>query len=125
MTIKVTFSSIEVTISIVYLSSVTLLEPFARAQVQDRGCEKRKRCDSENGVVHERKNRLRVLRKCSEGDKEVVSGTKREVKKQRRNDKTWVRGMVRDRPSPRGFSRKSMNLKVLQVQTRKSVILKE
>jgi len=76
MTIKVTFSSIEVTISIVYLSSVTLLEPFARAQVQDRGGEKHKRCDSKNGVVHGRKNRLRVLRKCSEGDKEVVSGTK-------------------------------------------------
>jgi hypothetical protein len=88
MTIKVTFSSIEVTISIVYLSSVTLLEPFARAQVQDRGGEKHKRCDSENGVVHGRKNRLRVLRKCSEGDKEVVSGTKREVKKQRRNEVT-------------------------------------
>src|SRR5580704_3746554 len=117
MTIKVTFSSIEVTISIVYLSSVTLLEPFARAQVQDRGGEKHERCDSENGVVHGRKNRLRVLRKCSEGDKEVVSGTKREVKKQRRDEVTIKRGReiwAGGRPSPRGFSRKSVNLKGLQ-----------
>ena len=73
MTIKVTFSSIGVTISIVYLSSVTLLEPFARAQVQDRGGEKHKRCDSENGVVHENENRVRMLRKCSAGDKDFVS----------------------------------------------------
>jgi hypothetical protein len=77
MTIKVTFSSIEVTVSIVYLSSVTLLEPFARAQVQNRGGEKHKRCDSENGVVHENENRTCVLRKWSVGDKDFVSGEER------------------------------------------------
>ena len=73
MTIKVTFSSIEVTLSSVSLSSSALLEPFAGAQIQDRGCEKHKRCDSENGVVHEEKDRAGVLRKWSAGDKDFVS----------------------------------------------------
>jgi hypothetical protein len=73
MTIKVTFSSIEVTISIAYLSSNALLEPFAGAQVQNRGGEKHKSCDSENGVVHEIENRICVLRKWSAGDKDFVS----------------------------------------------------
>jgi hypothetical protein len=79
MTIKVTFSSIKVTLSSVYLSSNALFEPFAGAQVQDRGGEKRNRCDSENGVVHEKEDRVCVLRKWSAGDKDFVRGEKGEV----------------------------------------------
>jgi hypothetical protein len=67
---------------------MVLLEPFARAQVQDRGGEKHKRCDSENGVVHENENRVCVLRKWSAGDKDFVSAEKGEVKKQRGNEVT-------------------------------------
>jgi hypothetical protein len=80
MTIKVTFSSIEVTLSSVYSSSNPLLEPFARSQVKDSGGEKHKRCDSENGVVHEIENRVCVLRKWSAGDKDFVSEAERRSK---------------------------------------------
>src|ERR1700722_9220250 len=86
--------------------SSMLFKPFARAEIQDRGGEKDDSCGSENGVVHGRKNRLRVLRKCSEGDKEVVRGKKSEVKKQRRNEVTIKPQMevwVGIDPSPRGF----------------------
>jgi hypothetical protein len=72
MTIKVTFSSIKVTLSSVYLSSIALFEPFARAQIQNRAGEKHNRCDSKNGVVHEKEDRVCVLRKWSAVDKEVV-----------------------------------------------------
>jgi hypothetical protein len=78
----VTFSSIEVTLSGVYSSSNALFEPFARAQIKDRGGEEHDCCDSENGVVHEKKNRLRMLRKWSVGDKDFVSAEKGEVMKQ-------------------------------------------
>ena len=59
MAIRVMFSSM-------------LFEPFARAQVQNRGGKKHNGCDSKDGVVHEEKDRVCVLRKCSEGNKEVV-----------------------------------------------------
>jgi hypothetical protein len=57
--------------------SSMLFEPFARAEIQDRGGEEDDRCDSENGVVHEKKNRLLVLRKWSGADKDFVRGERR------------------------------------------------
>jgi hypothetical protein len=87
MTIKVTFSSI-------YLSSRTLFETFAGAQVQNRGGEEDDCCDSKNGVVHEEKNRLRMLRKWSAGDKDFVSREDGEVRKQRGNEVTIKRGIA-------------------------------
>ncbi len=82
MTIRVTFPSIEVTLSGAYLNSIALFESFAGAQVQDRGCEKHDRCDGKNGVVHKNEDRVRVLRKCSRVDKDFVSAGKGEVMKQ-------------------------------------------
>src|ERR1700722_9590825 len=60
--------------------SSMLFEPFARAEIEDRGGEEDDGCDSENGVVHERKNRLRMLRKCSEVDKEVVRSREAQIR---------------------------------------------
>jgi|HubBroStandDraft_6_1064221.scaffolds.fasta_scaffold3260480_1 hypothetical protein len=83
---------------------MALLKPFTRAQVQDRGGEKHKRCDSKNGVVHEIENRVCVLRKWSRVDKDFVSAEEGEVVKQRGNEVTiepkskavpdWGRGAV-------------------------------
>jgi hypothetical protein len=53
--------------------SSMLFKPFAGAEIENRGGEEHDGCDSENGVVHEEEDRVCVLRKCSEGDKEVVS----------------------------------------------------
>jgi hypothetical protein len=67
MTIKVTFSSIQVSLSSVQLRAIafkTLFEPFAGAEIENRGGEKGDRCDGENGVVHEGEDRACVLRKC-------------------------------------------------------------
>jgi len=49
-----------------------LFEPFAGAEIEDCGGEEDDGCDGENCVVHEQKNKLRVLRKWSAVDKEVV-----------------------------------------------------
>jgi hypothetical protein len=65
-----------VTISIVYLSSVTLLEPFARSQVQDRGGEKHKRCDSKNGVVHGGRIGCACLGSAQKGIRKLLAARK-------------------------------------------------
>jgi hypothetical protein len=64
MTMRLTFSSM-------------LFQPFAGAQIENCDSEQDDGCDYENGVVHEQENRTRRLRKCSAGDKEVVSEAKR------------------------------------------------
>jgi hypothetical protein len=60
MTMRLTFSSM-------------LFQPFAGAQIENCDSEEDDGCDRENGVVHEKENRTLRLRKCSAGDKEVVS----------------------------------------------------
>jgi hypothetical protein len=59
MAISVTFSSM-------------LFEPFARAEIEDRGGEEYECCDGENGVVHVEKDRCSMLRKWSVGNKDFV-----------------------------------------------------
>jgi hypothetical protein len=54
------------------LSSGTLFEPLARAQIKNRGGEEDDGCDGEDGVVHEEEDRGCMLRKWSAVDKEVV-----------------------------------------------------
>jgi hypothetical protein len=50
-----------------------LFEPFAGAEIENGGGEEDDGCYGEDYVVHEEENRAGVLRKRSEGDKEVVS----------------------------------------------------
>ena len=57
--------------------SSMLFEPFAGAEIENRGGEEHNRCDSINGVVHGKNSSARVLRKWSAADKEVVSGQER------------------------------------------------
>ena len=54
------------------MSSSTLFEPFAGAQIENRGGEEHNRYGDEDGVVHEEEDRVCVLRKWSATDKEVV-----------------------------------------------------
>jgi hypothetical protein len=64
MAMSVTFSSMS-------------FEPFARAEIENRGGEEDECCDRENCVVHEGKNMLRVLRKWSAVNKDFIRGRKR------------------------------------------------
>ena len=41
-----------------------LFEPFAGAEIENRGSEEDDGCYGEDGVVHEGEDRARVLRKC-------------------------------------------------------------
>ena len=52
--------------------SSMLFEPFARAEIENRGGKENYGRDSKNGVVHKGENTLRMLRKWSAGDKDFI-----------------------------------------------------
>ena len=68
--------------------SSMLFEPFACAQIENRGGEEGDRCDSKNGVVHERRIGFACLRSAQRWIRISLAINEGEVVKQRGNEVT-------------------------------------